>query len=407
MATHEQEQQKTSTKDGVRASKAEPTTRRSASKPRANPLLELQEHGQSYWLDNLTREALRSGTLRRRVEREDLRGVTSNPKTFFDSVQKDPTLYRDELAQLATAGATKQELYERLAVSDVREACDVLRPVYDSSEGNDGFVSLEVSPELAHDSLGSIEQAKSLAAQVDRPNLMVKIPGTKAGISAVERLLYDGIHVNITLLFSVERYAEFAQAYLRALEQRRRDGRAIDEIRSVASFFLSRIDVLVDPLLEQRASGAPEASALLGKTAIACAKLAYQRFLSDTGSERWRALADAGAQPQRLLWASTGSKNPRYRDVVYVEPLIGPATVSTMPEKTIAAFADHGIVEDTLEQGVDGAREVLASLERLGIDFEHVASELENEGIRKFIEPYRKLLDYLEGERRAARQAQG
>lgn len=372
-----------------------------------NPLLELAEQGQSYWLDNLTRKSLRSGELARRVRDEGLLGVTSNPKTFHDSVKGDP-LYAEELGLLARQGLSTQEIYERLSVGDVRDACDILRPAFDSTDGVDGYVSLEISARLAHDTEGSIEEARRLVAQVSRPNLMIKIPGTRAGVPAVEQLLYEGTNVNVTLLFSVERYAEFAQAYLRALDRRRAEGKSVEHVRSVASFFLSRIDVLVDQLLSHRAHakkqppGAPEPEALLGKVAVANAKLAYRYFLGLRDDARWVELARAKARPQRLLWASTGTKNPKYRDVMYVEPLIGSDTVSTMPEETIAAVADHARVAPNLEHGVEEAQNVMESLEALGIDFRYVAWQLENDGIQKFIEPEKKTLELLDAERQKA-----
>jgi transaldolase len=373
-----------------------------------NPLLELADHGQSYWLDNLTRAALKSGELARRVNDEGLRGVTSNPKTLCDAVIGQ-ALYTDQIKALAREGLQAEAVRDRIAIDDVRDACDVLRPAYDASKTRDGFVSLEVSPRLAHDTEASIREAKRLARLVDRPNLMIKIPGTRAGVAAVEQLLYEGLHVNVTLLFSVERYAEFAAAYVNALERRRRDGRSIHDRRSVASFFLSRIDVLVDPLIAERApeakKHAPELARdlPLGRVAVANAKLAYQHFKEVVAGPRWAALASEGAQPQRLLWASTSPKNPKYPPLMYVEPLIGPDTVNTMPEKTIAVFAEHGVVADTLEQDLAEAKQTLASLDRLGIDFTAVASQLEAEGIKKFLEPEAKLLAYLEREGTGAR----
>jgi transaldolase len=366
-----------------------------------NPLLTLAEQGQAYWLDNLTRQALRSGDLAHRVRQQGLSGVTSNPKTFSDSVLKSND-YVDDIAKLAADGHTTEQIYETLAVADVQEACDVLRPVHDASAGRDGFVSLEVSPRLAHDTEASISAAKRLAAHVDRPNLMIKIPGTTAGVEAVQRLLTVGVNVNITLLFSVERYARFAQAFLLALERRQQEGMPVSGVRSVASFFLSRIDSLVDELLSQHAFGSQgtEAKRLLGKVAVANAKLAYQRFLSEQAGACAGALREAGASQQRLLWASTGRKNPKYRDLLYVEPLIGPDTVTTMPEETIAAFADHGRVEATLTRDADEARETMDALAALGIDFAQVATQLENEGIQKFMEAEAKLLEHLDGERR-------
>jgi transketolase len=368
-----------------------------------NSLLKLREHGQSYWLDNLTRKALRTGELARRVEHDGLCGVTSNPKTFHDAIVNGPE-YREEIDAAARRGLSAEQLYETLVVADVQMACDVLRPVYDSSKGADGFVSLEVSPYLAHDTEASIAEARRLAQQVARPNLMIKIPGTKPGIQAVEQLLFEGLNVNVTLLFSVERYLDFQNAYLSALERRLAAGRSVSDVRSVASFFLSRIDLLVDRLLEQRPNPVPGSlhprpRELLGKAAIASAKLAYQSFRALLGESRWKQLAEAGAAPQRLLWASTGTKNPAYRDVMYVEPLIGPFTINTMPERTISAFADHGQVKDTLEQDIEGARECLTKLEALSIQLRFVAEQLENEGVEKFTEPYRKLLAFLDERR--------
>jgi len=374
-----------------------------------NPLRQLSEYGQSYWLDNLTRDALENGELLRRVGDEGLRGVTSNPKTFHDSFLKSAR-YDEDLKRATAQGRSSAEIYDLLLVTDVQRACDTLRPVYDATHGLDGYVSLEVSPYLAHDSEGSVAEAERLARSVERPNLMIKIPGTKAGVSAVERLLVRGLNVNITLLFSVERYLEFAGAYLRALEERQRAGKSISDVHSVASFFLSRIDVLVDQRLtgrahdERRSPSEPKPAELLGKAAIANAKLAYQAYKASIAEARWLSLARAGASPQRLLWASTGTKNRAYRDVMYVEPLIGKDTISTMPEETIAAFADHGIVADTLEQGVPDARDVMSALERLQIDFRAVAEQLENEGIQKFIEPFDEVKKTLD-ERRSKLQA--
>jgi transketolase len=369
-----------------------------------NPLTKLAEHGQSYWFDDLTRHALRSGELSRRVRHQGLSGVTSNPKTFSDAVLADPA-YREEAARLAADGRTTEQILEALAVTDVRNACDLLRPVYDASSGNDGFVNLEVSPRFAHDSAASVAEARRLAAHVDRPNLMIKIPGTKAGLDAVQTLLAEGINVNVTLLFSVERYAEFADAYRTALERRHGEGKSFVGIRSVASFFLSRIDTLVDELLAQYASPSHVAKAkqLFGKVAVANAKLAYQRFLMDEATPRARALAQAGAAPQRLLWASTGVKNPKYDELMYVEPLIGSRTVTTMPAKTSVAFGDHGRVEATLEQGIDEARGTMSSLLALGLDFSQVATQLENEGVQKFMQAEAKLLERLEADRHRER----
>jgi transaldolase len=362
----------------------------------------LTKYGQSYWLDNLTRRMITDGSLARRVKEEGLGGVTSNPAIFHKAITRSGD-YDDQIRQGALAGLSARELYEDLTTTDVRAACDILRPVFDRTRGADGFVSLEVSPHLAHDTAGSIAEAGRLHGVVDRPNLLIKIPGTAAGVPAVEELLFDAINVNVTLLFAVESYQAVAEAYLRALERRLEAGRPIDNIASVASFFLSRIDVLVDKLLGDSASA--NAASLLGKAAIANAQLAYARFLELLGGKRWQALAQRGARQQRLLWASTGTKNPAYRDVMYVEPLIGAYTVNTMPEETIAAFADHGEVGNTVASGIDDARQVMAALEEAGIDFCAITVQLESEGIEKFIEPYDVLLDVIDGKLGNFRQA--
>jgi transaldolase len=362
----------------------------------------LAEYGQSYWLDNLTRGMIMDGSLARRVNEEGLGGVTSNPAIFHKAIANSDD-YDEQIQLGALAGRTVREIYEDLTTTDVRAACDILRPVYDRSQGGDGFVSLEVSPHLAHDTAGSIAEARRLHGVVDRPNLFIKIPGTAAGVPVVEALLVDGINVNITLLFSVESYQAVAQAYLRALERRLETGQSIDNVASVASFFLSRIDVLVDKLLGQRTS--TQTMPLRGRAGIANAKLAYSSFRNLLAGERWRALARERARPQRMLWASTSTKNPAYRDVMYVEPLIGAYTVNTMPEETIAAFADHGRLSSNLTEGIDEARQVMTALKDTGIDFHLVAEQLEADGIQKFIEPYDALLDAIDGKLGNFRQA--
>jgi transaldolase len=373
-----------------------------------DPLLKLEQHGQSYWLDNLTRAMLTNGELRRRATERGLRGVTSNPAIFKQAIAGSHD-YDAQIMELLEAGCDVREVCEALVTSDVRDACDVLRPVYETSDGLDGYVSLEVSPHLSHDAAASIEEARRLHKRVDRPNLLIKIPGTTEGLEAIEELLFEGIPVNITLLFAIERYEAVAEAYVRALERRLEDGRSLHEPASVASFFLSRIDVLVDRLLRHRINpvtvraGEPAAKRLLGKTAIANARLAYQSFRRIVESDRWRRLAAQGARVQRMLWASTSTKNPAYSDVLYVEPLIGPDTVNTMTEKTIAAFQEHGEAGATLEQDLGAAQQVMDELRALGIDFHVVTEQLLNEGIQKFIDPYDALLDTLEAYRRAFR----
>jgi len=366
-----------------------------------NPLLQLIEHGQSYWLDNLTRGKIHGGELQRRVEEEGMRGVTSNPSIFMKAITGSND-YDDQIASLAADGHSTGEIYEALAVKDIQDACDVLRPLYNDSGGHDGFVSLEVSPHLAHETEATMDEARRLFQRVDRPNCLIKIPGTEAGLPAIEQMLYEGVNVNITLLFSVERYEQVALRYIRALERRAAEGKPIDSVASVASFFLSRIDVLVDQLLthrippEMRTDQSSQAEELLGKVAIANAKLAYQSFQEIFGSARWKLLEEKGAKVQRPLWASTSTKNPEYSDVRYVEPLIGPETVNTLPDSTIEAFADHGIVEpNTVTEGVDEARQTLAELDALGIDLSRVTWQLENEGIQKFIDPFEELLEVI------------
>jgi len=372
-----------------------------------NPLLQLLDCGQSYWLDNLTRDMLTSGELCKRVTEQGLRGITSNPATFHKAIMGSQA-YDAQLQQLVDEGKDVAEIYEQLAVTDVQHACDILRPVYEDSDGVDGFVSLEVSPHLAHDTAATMQEARRLYNAVDRANVFVKIPGTPAGIPAIEEMLYAGIPINITLLFAITDYEAVAQAYIRALERRRADAQPLHTVASVASFFLSRIDVLVDQLLEHRIRPGhtnghePHPEQLLGKVAIANAKLAYQSFKSLFGGQRWQALATQGARVQRPLWASTSTKNPCYPDTHYIEPLIAPHTVTTMPAETIAAFAEHGRVRaNTIEAGLDEAHDVMLDLARLGIDFACVTWQLQNEGIQKFIEPYDALLQALAARRQA------
>jgi transaldolase len=368
-----------------------------------NPLLQLTTCGQSYWLDNLTRDMITNGELHRRVTEEGLRGITSNPATFHKAITGSRE-YDAHIKQLVGEGNDITAIYEHLAITDVRNACDILQPVYDASAGVDGFVSLEVSPYLAHDTLGTMQEARRLFQAVDRPNVFIKIPGTQAGIPAIEDMLYEGIPINITLLFALKDYENVAQAYIRALERRLADGKPLNTVASVASFFLSRIDVLVDQLLGHRIrpglphgdGSAPRPEQLLGKVAIANAKVAYQSFKRLFGSERWRALEAQGARVQRPLWASTSTKNSLYSDIMYVEPLIGPHTVNTMPAETIAAFADHGkVVANTIEANLEEAHRSLRDLEGVGIDLHCATWQLQNEGVQKFIEPYDALMQAL------------
>jgi transaldolase len=356
-------------------------------------LLDLAKYGQSYWLDDLSRSMIESGELERRVTREGLTGVTDNP-AIFNAALSGSADYDEQVRRCA--GMHPTQIYEMLIVADVRRACEILRPVYDRTEGRDGFVSLEVSPQLARDTQGSIVEARRLWKAVDRPNLLIKIPGTPEGVPAIETLLIEGININVTLLFAIEHYEAVAHAYLRAVERRHARKERIERLASVASFFLSRIDTLVDEKLQDRVKAGDElAKELVGKCAVANAKLAYQNFKETVASTRWKALERAGARPQRLLWASTSTKNPAYDDLMYVEPLIGAQTVNTMPAKTIAAFADHGKAAATLEQGIKEAWQAIADLRKTGINLERVTDQLLEEGIEKFVKASNETLQTI------------
>ncbi len=367
----------------------------------SHPLLDLKQHGQSVWLDNLSRPLIRSGELQRLVQEDGITGVTSNP-AIFNKAMTSGTAYDEAMTKLVQAGKTTLEIYEALAITDIQDACDVLRPVHDATGGSDGFVSLEVSPHLADDTQGTIEEAARLWNTVGRRNLLVKIPGTAAGVPAVEACLTRGINVNITLLFSLAAHADVIDAHIRALKTRAGKGEDLRQIASVASFFLSRIDVKLDPMLASMARDgehATKARDLMGKVAVANAKLAYGLWQGKMESADWRALAAEGARVQKPLWASTSTKNPDYSDVMYVEPLIGPHTVNTMPDETIVAFKNHGQAGLTVTSGVEEARATLASLADLGIDMDRVTDELLAEGITKFVKPFDDLLAALEAKR--------
>ena len=351
-------------------------------------LQELSALGQSVWLDFTQRSLIRSGDLQDYVEK-GVTGVTSNP-AIFEKAIADSSDYDEQMEQLAEAGKTPQEVYEALTVEDARQAADVLRPVFEQSSGMDGFFSLEVEPHLAHDTQGSITAAKRLFNSVDRPNVMIKIPAAEQGYRAVQALTEEGININITLMFSLSQYERVAEAYITGLEKRLAAGNDISHITSVASFFVSRVDTKVDKLLEEYQT--PEASALKGKMGIANAKLAYQRFKEIFQGPRWSRLHEQGGRIQRVLYGSTGTKNPEYSDVMYVENLIGPDTINTMPRETVAAFLDHGKVALTLEQNLDEARAQFGQLAELGIDLDEVGAQLLDEGIEKFIEPYDSLI---------------
>ncbi|HEY7612145.1 MAG TPA: transaldolase [Gemmatimonadales bacterium] len=358
---------------------------RTHTRSRMPALLEL---GQSIWLDYLRRGMIRSGELAGLIE-AGLRGMTSNPTIFEQGITGGGD-YDEALTRLARSDRSDAEIFEAIAVEDVRGAADLFRPVYDQTDGGDGFVSIEVSPGLARDTGGSIGEAERLWRAVDRPNVMIKIPGTAEGWPAIERCLAAGININITLLFSVEHYLKVAEAYMTALEARVARGEPIDRVASVASFFVSRVDTEVDKRLGK--IDQPEAKELAGTIGIANARLAYAEFERLTKSERWRRLAARGAKVQRPLWASTGTKNPAYSDVLYLDALIGPETINTVPPETLDKFEDHGTVAPTLRGHETDARQRMERLARLGVDFDDVTRVLEDEGIEKFAKSYTALL---------------
>jgi len=358
-----------------------------------NPLLELKRLGQSVWLDDIRRGWLNDGTLARLIREDGLAGVTSNPAIFEKAIAEGAD-YNEVIDALARSGSSAQQIYETLVLEDIKAAADLFRGTYDATSGSDGFVSLEVSPLLADDTVGTLHEARRLWQALDRPNVMIKVPGTKAGLPAIRTLLSEGINVNITLLFGLERYREVVEAFLSGLEQAAAAGLPVAPIASVASFFLSRIDGVVDPKLDTL--GTPQAKALRGQAAIASAQLAYAIYQEWTTSPRWQTLAALGAQPQRLLWASTSTKDPAYPDTKYVETLIGPQTVNTLPPKTIEAYRDHGNPAVRILENIDQARQVPPSLKKIGIDLQAVSVELERDGVRKFVEPFEKLNHAIE-----------
>ena len=365
-----------------------------------NPLRVLNSLGQSVWFDYIRRLELTSGHLKELVDDDGISGVTSNPSIFEKAIAGSND-YDDAIRKLVEEGKETPAIFESLEVEDIRTAADIFRPVYDASEGQDGYVSIEVAPTLARDTHGSIAEAHRLWSEVNRPNILVKIPGTKEGLPAIEQLLAEGININITLLFGIERYEEVAWAYIAALEKRAREGKPLNRIASVASFFVSRIDVMVDKQLEDKlpAAKSPEEKQRLewleGKTAIANAKLAYVKFKEISASPRFQALAQKGARVQRMLWASTGTKNPKYSDTLYIDTLIGPDTINTMPVASLEAYRDHGKPAARIEQDLDEARTVMQRLAEVGIDLAAVTRKLEDQGVDSFTKDYQKLLGAL------------
>ena len=367
-----------------------------------NPLNRLREFGQSIWLDFLSREIVMSGELKKLIEEDSLKGMTSNPSIFNKSITGSE-YYDEDIKAMLRKGNEPSGIYETIAIRDVQDAADMFRPVYDRLEGGDGFVSLEVNPHLARDIDGTIEEARRLWRELDRPNVFIKVPATLEGLTCIRQLISEGINVNVTLLFGLPRYKEVAQAYISGLEDRIKTGKPVKGISSVASFFLSRIDVLVDPMVEKalESGGKKEEYAGMahGQVAISSAKEAYQIYKEIFHGDKFRELRGNGASPQRVLWASTSTKNPDFSDVKYVEPLIGPETVNTVPRETLEAYRDHGNPDSRLEKGLDDARTILSVLPELGIDIDKITQQLEDEGIEKFNKPYDDLMASIEGKR--------
>ena len=357
------------------------------------PLQELADHGQSVWIDYLSRKFVKDGELAALVDRGVV-GVTSNP-TIFQGAIAEGDAYDQQIRELVEGGESEpKEIFIALAGADIRDACDVLRRVYDDGDGKDGYVSFEVDPNLAHDTKATCEEAKRLHGLIDKPNLFIKIPATQEGLPAIEETIAAGIPVNVTLIFSLERHKAVAEAYVRGLQRLADSGGDLSKLASVASFFVSRVDTEADKRLDE--AGHPE---LKGKLAIANAKLAYQTYKEVFSGEAWEALEAKGASKQRCLWASTSTKNPDYRDVIYVEELVGDDTVNTMPRATVEAVLDHGEIRDSLEEDVEGAKQLLKDLEAAGIDYDDVVDTLEKEGVEKFAASFKELFADIESKR--------
>lgn len=359
-----------------------------------NPLNEIRKQGQSIWLDLLDREIMDSGKLQSLIDDDDLRGLTSNPSIFEKAISGSSD-YDKDIAKLAKKEDDNGDIFFGIAIEDIQRAADIFKSVFDKTNGKDGFVSLEVSPHLARDTDGTIKQARELWKKVDRKNVMIKIPGTKEGLPAIRQCLSEGININVTLLFGLPRYREITEAYMSGLEDRLKNNEPIDKVASVASFFLSRIDVMVDPILKDK-----NADDLVGEIAIASAKKAYQIYLDMIASDRYKKLEAKGAQPQRVLWASTSTKDPSFSDVLYVETLIGKDTINTLPMETIDAFRDHGNAAETVTKNMDKANKALEELKEKGIDLDDITQKLEDEGIEKFNKAYDQLLKSIDEQKR-------
>jgi transaldolase len=371
-----------------------------------NPLLNLETLGQSIWMDFVSRGMISSSKLQQLIEEDGISGVTSNPSIFEKAIAESHD-YDEAIRGLTLAGKSADEIYRLLTVEDIQMVADLLRPTYERTDGRDGFVSLEVSPRQAHDTIGTIEEARQLWSLVDRPNSMIKVPATSEGIPAIQQLIGEGININITLLFGLQRYQEVADAYLGGLEMLAAKNRPLKETASVASFFLSRIDLLIDPALEKKMKmNSPQAAIaahLRGQIAIASAKVAYEMYKAIFGGDRFARLATKGARTQKLLWASTSTKNPAYKDTRYIEALIGPNKINTVPIETLHAYRDHGRPEQSLDQEVHKAYHLLNKLGSVGINREAVAQELEDEGVEKFVAAFDRLMVSLK-EKQAAGQ---
>jgi transaldolase len=370
----------------------------------ANPLKQLARYGQSVWYDNLNRELVGSGALQRMVDKDNVTGGTSNPSIFEKAVGSG-NAYDAQIRDLVDQDKSLAEIYDALMVKDIQLCCDIFRPIYDATKAGDGYASLEVSPTIAYDTQLTTRDAKRLFAALGKANAMIKIPGTPAGLPAIEECLTEGVNINITLLFGVENYEQVAKAYVRALEKRQQAGRPIDRIASVASFFVSRVDSMVDQQLEEKIKAAGSESereklrGLLGKAGVANARIAYAKFKEIFSGDRWKALEAAGARVQRCLWASTSTKNPAYRDVIYVEELIGKHTINTMPQSTLDAFRDHGVVRKSLEENVDEAFAHVHRLRDEGIDFFAVTEELQTQGVQLFADAFKKATETVKEKR--------
>jgi transaldolase len=371
-----------------------------------NSLKQLERLGQSLWLDYIRRSLLSSAEFKRMLDEDGLKGMTSNP-TIFEKAIDGSNDYDDQLNELIAARKSPEEIYEALTIADIKLACDKLRPVYDQSDARFGYVSYEVSPTLANDTDATMKAARRYWEMIGRPNLMIKVPSTPAGIPAIEQLVSEGLNINITLMFSMKHYEAVAEAYLKGLERRSRSGGALERVSSVASFFVSRVETLVDKKIDEKLKAHPDEAlkALKGTSAVANARLVYQRYKEIFGSSRFAALKQKGARVQRVLWASTGTKNPAYSDIKYIEELIGPDTVNTVPPATMDAYRDHGHPRATLEEGIEQARDVVKRLKAAGIDLIDVGEELQKEGVELFDKSFQDLMKTIKGRIEKAQQA--